>query len=189
MDNHNNFGVKTIGEDEEYDQKDTALADVDTVTMQQYQLVASAANVPAIKLLGTSPKGFESTGQYEEASYHEELESIQAHHLTPLIERHHQLLIRSVICPKHGVAPFSTTVVWAELDSMTAVEQAELNKKKAEGDKVLLEVGAIDADEVRDRLIVDPDSGYSGLVAGAPEPAKDLQEEPRETPSAKNEDG
>ena len=187
VDNHNNFGIRTIGLDEEYDQKDTSLTDVDTVTMQQYQLVASAANVPAIKLLGTSPKGFESTGTYEEASYHEELESIQSHHLTPLIERHHQLLIRSVICPEFGIAPFSTTVTWAELDSMTAEEQAKVNKLKAEEDKILVEVGAIDADEVRDRLIVDPQSGYSGLIAGAPDPQKDLEEEPEEVPDDKNE--
>ena len=167
-DNWNNFGVKTIGLEEEYSQHDTALADVDTVTMQQYQLVASAANVPALKLLGTSPKGFESTGTYEEASYHEELESIQTHNLTQLIERHHELLIRSEICPKFRVAPFSTTVVWAELDSMTADEQAEVNKKKAERDKILQETGAIDADEIRTRLIVDSESEYNGLEEGAP---------------------
>jgi hypothetical protein len=183
--NLNNFGIKTVGLEETYSQHDTTLADVDTVTMQQYQLVASAANVPAIKLLGTSPKGFESTGSYEEASYHEELESIQTHNLTQMIERHHQLLIRSEICPQFGIAPFDTTVAWAELDSMTAEEQAKVNKLKAEEDKILVEVGAIDADEVRTRLIVDPESGYSGLEEGAPNPQKDLEEEPEEVPDDK----
>lgn len=168
VNNHNNFGVKTVGSDEEYDQKDTALADVDEVTMQQYQLVASAANVPALKLLGTSPKGFESSGEYEEASYHEELESIQTHDLTPMIERHHQLLIVSEIAPKFNIKPFGTNVVWESLDAMTAKEKAELNHRNAESDKVYFETGAIDADEIRDRLIKNPDSGYNGLMAGAP---------------------
>ena len=57
--------------------------------MSQYQLVAAAANVPATKLLGTTPKGFNATGEYEEASYHEELESIQANDLSRLLARHH----------------------------------------------------------------------------------------------------
>jgi uncharacterized protein len=168
VNNHNNFGVKTIGEDEEYDQKDTTLADVDEVTMQQYQLVASAANVPAIKLLGTSPKGFQATGEYEEASYHEELESIQTHDLTQMVERHHQLLIVSEILPKYKIAPFSTNVEWASLDAMTAKEKAELNHRKTESDKTLVEIGAIDAEEVRERIIKDSESGYNGLIQGIP---------------------
>ena len=174
---HDNFGIKTIGEDEEYSQHDTSLAHVDEVIMTQYQLVSAAANIPAVKLLGTSPKGFGSTGEYEEASYHEELRSIQSKSLSALADRHHMLLIHSDIAPEFGIAPFSTTVSWNSLDEMTGEEQAALNKSKAEGDEILLNVGAIDADEVRERIIKDPDSGYSGLLGGAPEPEENPDED------------
>lgn len=168
-----NYGVKTIGLDDEMMQFDTSLTDLDAVIMTQYQLVAAAANVPSVKLLGTPPKGFNATGEFEEANYHEELESIQSHDLTPLIERHHLLLIRSEISPKFGIAPFNTTISWHELDAMTTKEQAELNKLKAETGVLLVNSGAIDGQDERDRITNDPKSGYVGLETEAPEPEDD----------------
>ena len=159
----NNFGIKFIDRDDDIVEFDTSLADLDAVIMTQYQLVAAAANVPSVKLLGTSPKGFNTTGEFEEASYHEELESIQEHDLTPLIERHHLLLIRSYICPKYGIEPFETTVKWHELDAMTTKEMAELNKIKAETGNLLMQAGSIDGEDERQRIVADPHSGYTGL--------------------------
>ena len=161
--NRDNYGIKALSLDESMQQFDTSLTDLDAVIMTQYQIVAAAANIPAVKLLGTAPKGFNATGEYEEANYHEELESIQTHDLTPLIERHHALLIRSVICPQFNIAPFSTTVTWKPLDAMTGKELAELNRLKAETGRLLSEVGAIDSFDERERLIADPESGYSGM--------------------------
>jgi phage-related protein (TIGR01555 family) len=160
----NNFGTRVIGKDDDAIQFDTSLADLDVVIMSQFQLVAAAANVPAVKLLGTSPKGFNTTGEYEEANYHEMLESLQTHGLTPLIERHHLLLIRSKIAPEFGIEPFSTEVQWNALDAMTAKEQAELNKLNADTGQVLQLSGAIDGNDERQRIINDPQSGYSGLI-------------------------
>jgi hypothetical protein len=161
--NRDNYGIKTIGLDDDYDQRDTSLADLDAVIMTQYQLVAAAANIPAVKLLGTAPKGFNSTGEYEEANYHEELESIQTHDLTPLIERHWLLLIRSEICPKFNIEPFIVTPVWRPLDAMTAKELAEVNFFKAQTGSLLSQSGAIDGYDERERIIADSESGYSGL--------------------------
>lgn len=164
-----NYGVKTLDIDDEMQQFDTSLADLDAVIMTQYQLVAAAANVPSVKLLGTPPKGFNATGEFEEANYHEELESIQSHDLTPLIQRHHLLLIRSEIAPQFGIAPFETIINWNELDAMTTKEQAELNKIKAEAGQILVNSGAIDGEDERDRLRNDPKSGYIGLEDEAPD--------------------
>ena len=171
-----NYAIKYIGEKEDVQQFDTSLADLDAVIMSQYQLVAAIANVPAVKLLGTTPKGFNATGEYEEASYHEELESIQAHYLTPLLNRHHELLIRSEIAPKFNIEPFNVTVMWKSLDSMTAKELAELNKLKADTGAVLTTSGAIDGQDERDRVINDPESGYSGLTDDAPDESDPSEE-------------
>ena len=164
-----NYGVKTIGLDDEMMQFDTSLTDLDAVIMTQYQLVAAAANVPAVKLLGTPPKGFNATGEFEEANYHEELEGIQTHDLTPMIERHHLILIRSEIAPKFGIPPFGIKISWNELDAMTTEEQAQLNKLKAETGQILITSGAVDGQEERNRLIADPKSGYTGLEELAPD--------------------
>jgi phage-related protein (TIGR01555 family) len=161
----NNYGVKTHDKEaEQIQQFDTALSDLDAVIMTQYQLVAAAANIPATKLLGTTPKGFNATGDYEEASYHEELESIQAHDLTRLLERHHLCVMRSEIAPKLADGtPVATSVVWNPLDSPTSAEVAATQKILAERDAVLAGIGAIDGMDVRDRLARDEDSGYYGV--------------------------
>lgn len=162
--NRDNYGIKVVGEHEKMEQFDTSLADLDAVIMTQYQLVAAAANVPAVKLLGTSPKGFNATGEFEEANYHEMLESIQTHALTPLLDRHHLLLIRSEIIPKFNIDLFNTCISWKSIDAMTAEELALLNKMKAETGSILMNIGAIDGNDERQRIINDPESGYIGLT-------------------------
>lgn len=170
-----NYGVKVLGTEETMEQFDTSLTDLDAAIMTQYQLVAAAAGVPATKLLGTSPKGFNASGEYEAKSYHEELESIQANDLTPLLKRHYLLADRSHYIPKLGCS-IAVVPVWKPVDSIGAEAQANINKTKAETDKVLFDAGAIDGEDVRNRIITDPDSGYSGIDAAQPEPL------PEETP-------
>lgn len=153
----NNYGVKLKGHDDTVEQFDTTLADFDAVVMTSYQLVAAAANMPATKLLGTTPKGFNATGEYEEANYHEELESIQTHDLAPALDRHYLLLMRSWGLDRH------VDYTWQALDTPTAAEYAELELKAAQRDQALLMTGAIDAKDIRDRLRRDRDGAYFGL--------------------------
>lgn len=160
-----NFGVKVADKDsDQIEQHDTALTDLDAVIMTQYQIVASAANVPATKLLGTTPKGFNSTGDYETDSYHEELESIQTNDMEPLIDRHMVCMIRSDIAPKFNIAPFDVDCTWNPLTSLSTIEQADVNKTKAETDKLLADAGAIDGHDIRARVSSDEHSGHNGLA-------------------------
>ena len=159
-----NYGVQTIGLEDEVQQFDTSLSDVDIVTMTEYQLVAAAAEVPATKLLGTSPKGFNATGEFDAKSYHQKLTSIQQHGLSPLVERHHLLLIKSEVIPKFGTQ-FKTEIKWNPVDEPTALEAADINLKKAQTDAQHSGAGAIDGVDIRNRLIVDKTSGYNGIEA------------------------
>lgn len=162
-----NFNLK-IGDKERdmFQQFETSLADLDNVIMTQYQLVAAAAHVPATKLLGTSPKGFNATGEYEESNYHEDLESVQEHDLTPLMERHHLLTMLSF-----GKDQVETTVNWFPLDAPTSKEKADENLVKAQTGAALIEAGVISPEDERRRIATDPESGYSQL--GNMEPGDD----------------
>lgn len=167
----NNFGVKALGKEELIEQFDTSLTDLDAVIMTQFQLAASIAEVPATKLLGTSPKGMDATGEFEMKDYHEFLESFQENVLTELVDRHHLLLMRSWIAPKFGIKPFEINISWRPVDTPSAKEQAETNYIKAQTDAQLVQCGAIDSYDVRQRIIKDNDSGYNGLekmVPGGP---------------------
>lgn len=153
-----NYGVKVLGKDEVMEQFDTNLADFDSVIMNQYQLVAAIAKTPATKMLGTSPKGFNATGEFETVSYHEELESIQEHDYDPLLERHY------LIANKHLGMNVSLEVIWQPVDSIGAVQRAALNLTKAQTDEINVNLGAISPDSVRDRLKEDRHSAYNSLT-------------------------
>lgn len=178
-----NYGVKINGLEDKMQQFDISLSDLGDVIMTQYQIVAAIAGVPGTKLLGTQPKGFNSTGEFEESSYHEFLETIEDNDLTPMLDRHHELVVKSYVCPKFGCEPFDVTHSWNELDAMTSLEQAQLNLVEAELDAVLISNGIIESIEARQRIIADPDSGYSGL-SDQPPPMPDEPNMPTPPPAA-----
>jgi phage-related protein (TIGR01555 family) len=169
--NRDNYGQRVIDkETEDMMQFDIALSDLDAVIMGQYQLVSAIAEVPGVKLLGTTPKGFNATGEFEEAVYHEKLSTIQTHEMEPLLQRHLLLLIRSHIFPKYGVE-FTPTVSWNALDEETGKEKAEIQRFKAETDAILLDRQVILPEDALERIIKDPDSGYNGLAVEDRDPA------------------
>lgn len=152
-----NHAVKVLGKEETMEQFDTSLSDFDAVIMNQYQLAAAIAEVPATKLLGTAPKGFNATGEFETVSYHEKLESVQKHELSPMLDRHYMLTERSLdlkVQIQH---------VWEPVDSMTALQRSDLNLKKSQTGQALVESGAIAPDEERNRIRDDKYSGYNRL--------------------------
>lgn len=157
-----NFGVHVIDKDEEHQQFDTSLTDFDATIMTQYQLCAAISNTPATKLMGTSPKGFNATGEFEMDSYHEELESVQEMDFDPIIERHHICMMRSDIAPEFKEL-FEIDIVWNPLKVESRKEKAEINEINARRDAIYVDAGVVSQEEVRERLIADEDSGYDGL--------------------------
>lgn len=163
----NNYGRAVIGLEDEMNQIDTSLTDLDEVIMSQYQLVAAIAEVPATKLLGTSPKGFGATGDYEIESYHESLESYQED-VTAFVERHHAILMRSHVQPRiQEIDPdfkiVETTINWNPLDTPTAKELSEINLNKSTAAFNYVNAGAVDGFDIRDQLINDKESGFVGI--------------------------
>lgn len=155
-----NFGFLIIGEDEDVRQIDTALADFDALIMTQYQLVAAQARTPATKLLGTSPKGFNATGEHESDSYDQELVSIQASSMTPLVDRHHLLLCRSEFAAYPGMA---ITADWCPVRAPKPMEVADIDLKKAQASQTRVAAGIISPSEEREKLKNDPEAGYAHL--------------------------
>ena len=159
-----NYGVFVDDIDNKIEQQDTSLADLDNVIMTQYQIVAGIAGIPSTKLMGTSPKGFNATGEHEIKIYHEELESIQENDLTPIIDRHHLCLMRShiaLLLPNKK--PLTVDIVWNPLSVLTDKEQAETSELKARTYQTLQSTGAIDEYDIRDALIKDESSLMSGI--------------------------
>lgn len=168
-----NLGTRVIGIDEDYTQHETSLADLDAVIMTQYQLVAAVADMPATKLLGTSPKGFGASGDYEIANYNEMLAGLQENDATPLLARHYELLSLSEFNGQYQI-----DVLWNPLDEPTEEQLANINKTKADTYAALANIQAVDGEDVREVLVKDPQSGFAGLsMDGFELPDDDLEED------------
>lgn len=169
-----NYGVKILGEEEKYEQHDTSLADLDNTILTQYKLVAAIAGVPAAKLLQDSPAGsLNANGAFESESYRQALETLQSNDLTPVLTKHYQMLIRSDIVEKYPELKGANLIVkWNELDALTETERADVNLKNAQTDQALVNAGAIDGQMAHDRVVKDPNSGYTGVQHDV-EPADD----------------
>lgn len=152
-----NYGVLPTGQDEDYSQHDTSLADLDSVIMTQYQLVASIAGIPASELLETTPKGFNATGEGERKSYHATLESIQRDSLEPVLDRHYQALQKHL-----GKTKIEDVVIlWPELDSPTAVEASTIREADMRTATGYQASGSLSADDVRNSIAADENSGFN----------------------------
>lgn len=152
-----NYGVMPTGEDEDYTQHDTSLADLDAVIMTEYQLIATIAGMPASELLETTPKGFNATGEGERKSYHATLEGIQRDSFDPLLDRHYQALQKHLGKDKVEDVEIS----WPPLDSPTALESAQIREADMRTATGYQAGGALSADDVRNTLAADKDSGFN----------------------------
>lgn len=139
-------------------QIDTALGDLDALIMTQYQLCAAISEVPASKLMEQSIGGLGSTGEYEQKSYFERLESIQTNDLLPMLNMHHEL-VKQV----NGVNDVST-VTWSPLDSPDAKEFAEIDSLNSASVAAVTTAGVIGQDEARAILDASKDSIYFGKL-------------------------
>ena len=150
-----NFGLLNIGMEDDYSQHETSLGDVDAVIMTEYQLVAAVAEMPATKLLGTSPKGFNPTGEFETGAYRETLAGIQEHSCTPFLDRHYQLQTKSLFGEVIDIE-----VVWNPLDEPTETEQAQTGLARAQTAQIYQELGVVSQEQNQRKLKDDESSGY-----------------------------
>lgn len=166
-----NWGVFFKRPGTEMSQMDTTLTDFEECMMSQYQLVASIAQMPATKLLQTTPKGFNSTGEYEWKIYAQLLETLQATDYKPLIERHVEILT-TIRGDRRKV-----TVVFNPVDAPTERERADIEATKANTRSTYVQNQILTADEVRNSLRNDMEGEFTGIPIENPELHEDNTEE------------
>lgn len=164
IENRDNYGVRITGVDDEINQSDTSLADLADVIKSQFELACAAGGIPVNKVMGTAAGGLSNEGAYDESNYGQDLESLQTHDLSPMLQRHHLLVRRSFLIPQFGdAAKIETEISWMPIDSPTAKEYAEINELNARADLSLKQTGAISDADINSRLRNDKNSGYSTI--------------------------
>lgn len=160
----NNNGVYFKDRPETVTQLDTNLSDLDANVWTQYQLVASVSSMPADRLLCTSPKGFQSTGEYERRTYAQTLKSsYQEVAYRELIEKTTAIVLKSEFDNSDPI-----TINFNPIDTPTEAERVQTQLAQAQRDTTLVNAGIISAEEAREALSADKGSGYSNLPAEMP---------------------
>lgn len=155
----NNWGWLFVKKDQRIGQLDTSLTDFDAVTMLGFQLVAAISGVQAVRLLETSPKGWQSNGSLEDRNYSKLQQSIQRLDFVPILDFHYKLLAKS----KYGIDKYYECV-FDPIDAPTEKERAEINEIKSRTDMNYINAGVISPDEVRAVIRENINSGYNSLA-------------------------
>lgn len=159
-----NMGFMVKNPNSTVNQIDTSLADFDALIMTQFQLVAAIAEMPVTKLMKTQLKGLANTGDYETKDYNSTLKEIQENDFNVLLEFHYELL-----CLSEKGKNLKLEVVWNEIDTPTALEQAQVESQNAQTDATYIGAGVIDAEELRTILRTNEDGRYRNLPEEMPE--------------------
>ena len=170
-----NMGFMVKNPNSQVNQIDTSLADFDALIMTQFQLVAAIAEMPVTKLMKTQLKGLANTGDYETKDYNSTLKEIQENDFNVILEFHYELL-----CLSLKGKNLQLEVVWNEIDTPTALEQAQIESQNAQTDAAYIGAGVVDAEELRTILRTNEDGRYRNIPEEMPDDLgmmEDMQDE------------
>lgn len=158
-----NWGVFFKNESANVSQVDTTLTDLEECIYSQGQLVASIAGMPATKLLKTTPKGFNSTGEYEFKDYAQHIDDIRKNEFTPLISKS-----VDIITACNGERK-PVVVEWNPVDAPTEEERAQVESTKANTRTAYVSAGILTVEEVRESMRTDESGEFTHIKRDNPE--------------------
>ena len=167
--NRSNDGVIAVDKDtEDVVKVETPMSGLTDVPRQSLEFVAAINRTPVVKLLGISPSGFNATGESDLRNYYDHILSQQEAVLRPAIQRVLEVVQVSLFGEVDRKLGFSFCSLSEDDENAKAVTQAtKINNLMA-----LLDRDVISAEEARQMLIADPDSGLDGLDPELPEEAE-----------------
>lgn len=164
-----NSGLMLLGNDEEFFNVTTPLSTLEQLQAQSQEHMASVSRIPLVKLLGIQPAGLNASSEGEIRAFYDWIAAFQ------------ELLFRPNL---HAVVGLIMLSLWGEVDrdigfdfkdlwQLDAAAKASVEKTKTDIDDANVAMGSISPEEVRQRIVADKDSPYSGLDLGPevlPEP-------------------
>jgi hypothetical protein len=180
-----NQGVMAVDKDsEDLVNVSAPLGTLDVLQAQTQEHMAAVSRVPLVKLLGITPNGLNASSEGEIRTFYDTIHAQQKR----LFDKHLKTVICFIQRSLWGDVDPSITYEWEPLWALDEKGQAEVDKIKADTGAVLIDSGAIDQQEERERVARDPASPYPGLDLNKeiepPEPEMDP-----DNPFAPKEDG
>ena len=155
------LNARIMDGEEKWETRQLSFAGLPDVIDKFLQIVAGVADIPVTRLLGTSAKGLNATGEGDNDNYDEMISSRQETDLRPILERLDESLLRSAL----GARPPEIHFEFADLEKADPKEEAELQSKRATTAKIYVDSGLVPrqamAVAVQNSLV--EDAVYPGL--------------------------
>lgn len=143
------YGIAIIDSEESLERFEATLTGVPDTLDRLTSRLAAAAGIPVTVLLGEAPAGLNATGDSDVRNYYDRLAADRTAKIVPLVERVTKLILLSKTGPTGGVEPPMWTASFAALWQPTPSEQADIEAKQAQTDKILVESGIRSIEEIR----------------------------------------
>lgn len=162
-----NKGMMMVNyETEELGVQNVTLGTLDKLQAQAQEHMATPGRMPLIKFFGITPSGLNASSEGEFQAWYDYCAALQELGYSP----HLVYILGIVQMDLYGSIDPDITHEWLSLYEPTGKEKAEERAADANRDGVYIEKNVVSPDEVRDRIRMDPESGYEGLEGAAPEP-------------------
>lgn len=162
-----NRGVMAINKGtEELTINDASLASLDKLQAQSQEHMATPARMPLIEFFGITPAGLNASSEGEMQVRNKNVRGMQEAGFNKHIER----VLAFIQMDLYGSVDPDITHEWVSLYEPSGKELAEIRKADSDRAGVLIEKNVISPDEERNKLRMDPESGYNGLEGDAPAP-------------------
>jgi hypothetical protein len=155
---------------EEMEQIAVPLSGLSELQAQAQEHMAAPSHVPLVKLTGITPSGLNASSEGEITVFHEFVGSEQETVVEPGLDKIFDLIQLN----EFGAIDEDLDYEFVPLVETTQKEVADTRKANTEMITGLITAGVIDADEGREALRTDPDSGLTHLEGDAPEPQPDI---------------
>jgi uncharacterized protein len=143
------------------------LGTLDHLQAQSQEQICAVIATPLVKYLGVTPSGLNASADGEIRVFYDGIHASQEKVLGPHVDT--ALIILQL--NEFGEVDPEIEHEWVELWELDEAAKASLRKTNADTDNILAnEVGAIDADEVRQRVAAEMGSPYAGLDLSKPAP-------------------
>lgn len=160
VDNWNYEGLAVIdSEKEDIVILNNSIGGITDIVRQSMEYVAAMFNEPATKIWGISPAGMNATGESDMRNHYDNIASLQEQMFSEQLRK----LIAILQLNEWGNIDTSITFKFSPLSEDSEESRAVVNKTKADTYSVLNAIGAIGAEDIRDELIHDPNSGFNDL--------------------------
>jgi phage-related protein (TIGR01555 family) len=144
---------------EELTQLAVPLAGLSELQSQAQQHMCTVAGIPAVKLLGIAPSGFNASADDEIRVFYDKKRAEQESYWRKPIETVIKLIMLSEFGEIDDTIGFTFNPLW----QMSAKEKAEVGLMDSQAAGTYIQNGVLSNIEVREAIARDPESGFNGI--------------------------